>query len=416
MNAMTSKDGRATGTPAGGGPLAGLRVLDLTQFLSGPYCTLILGDLGAEIVKVEPPQGDSSRHVPPHFVGDDSAYFLSINRNKKSIVLDLKSEAGRDLLRRLALVSDIVVENFRPGVLERLGVSPEALRKEKPSLVWCAISGFGQSGPYRDKPAYDMIVQALSGGMSMTGEKGRGAVRAGIPLGDLAAGMYAAIGILAAINRRHLTGQGETIDISMLDCQAAMLSYQAAYHLHSGHVPDRQGSGHDSIPTYRTFTAGDGIEVVITANTERMWQGLCRALGIAHLIEDPRFLTNRERYQNRLELWPLLEAAFLAAPADDWVAKLEQEEVPVGVVNTLDRVVADPQILHREMVLALERDGAGARVMGNPVKLTEAMRAEHHYPPALGAEGDDILRGILNLGEDELADLRSKGVITPRPG
>ncbi len=409
---MTSKDGRANSAP--GGPLAGLRVLDLTQFLSGPYCTLILGDLGAEIVKVEPPQGDSSRHVPPHFVGDDSAYFLSINRNKKSIVLDLKSEEGRDLLRRLALVSDIVVENFRPGVLERLGVSPEALRQEKPSLVWCAISGFGQSGPYRDKPAYDMIVQALSGGMSMTGEKGRGAVRAGIPLGDLAAGMYAAIGILAAINRRHQTGQGEMIDISMLDCQAAMLSYQAAYHLHSGHVPDRQGSGHDSIPTYRTFTAQDGIEVVITANTERMWQGLCRALGVTHLIEDPRFLTNRERYKNRLELWPLLEAAFLAAPADDWVAKLEREEVPVGVVNTLDRVVNDPQILHREMVLALERDGVGAKVMGNPVKLAEAMRAEHHYPPTLGADGDDILRDILNLGEDELADLRSKGVNTPK--
>ncbi|MBX9464325.1 MAG: CoA transferase [Aquamicrobium sp.] len=410
---MTSKDGRANSAP--GGPLAGLRVLDLTQFLSGPYCTLILGDLGAEIVKVEPPQGDSSRHVPPHFVGDDSAYFLSINRNKKSIVLDLKSEEGRDLLRRLALASDIVVENFRPGVLERLGVSPEALRQEKPSLVWCAISGFGQSGPYRDKPAYDMIVQALSGGMSMTGEKGRGAVRAGIPLGDLAAGMYAAIGILAAINRRHQTGQGEMIDISMLDCQAAMLSYQAAYHLHSGHVPDRQGSGHDSIPTYRTFTAQDGIEVVITANTERMWQGLCRALGATHLIEDPRFLTNRDRYKNRLALWPLLEAAFLAAPADDWVAKLEREEVPVGVVNTLDRVVNDPQILHREMVLALERDGVGARVMGNPVKLAEAMRAEHHYPPALGADGDDILRDILNLGEDELADLRSKGVNTPKP-
>lgn len=412
MDAMTSKDGRANSAP--GGPLTGLRVLDLTQFLSGPYCTLILGDLGAEIVKVEPPQGDSSRHVPPHFVGDDSAYFLSINRNKKSIVLDLKSEEGRDLLRRLALVSDIVVENFRPGVLDRLGVSPDALRQKKPSLVWCAISGFGQSGPYRDKPAYDMIVQALSGGMSMTGEKGRGAVRAGIPLGDLAAGMYAAIGILAAINRRHQTGQGEMIDISMLDCQAAMLSYQAAYHLHSGHVPDRQGSGHDSIPTYRTFTAQDGIEVVITANTERMWQGLCRALGVTHLIEDPRFLTNRERYKNRLELWPLLEAAFLAAPADDWVAKLEREEVPVGVVNTLDRVVNDPQILHREMVLALERDGVGAKVMGNPVKLAEAMRAEHHYPPTLGADGDDILRDILNLGEDELADLRSKGVNTPK--
>lgn len=396
------------------GPLSGLRVLDLTQFLSGPYCTLILGDLGAEIIKVEPPQGDSSRHVPPHFVGDDSVYFVSINRNKKSIVLDLKTEEGKVLLRQLALASDIVVENFRPGVLARLGLSAESVRAEKPSVIWCAISGFGQDGPYRDKPAYDMIVQALSGGMSLTGEPGRGAVRAGVPIGDLAAGMYGVIGILAALNRRNLTGQGDAVDISMLDCQAAMLSYQAAYHLHSGKVPNRQGSAHDSIPTYRTFKARDGVEVVVTANTERMWVGLCKALRVDHLPGDVRFLTNKERFANRHELWPLLEAAFLAEPADVFVARLEAEEVPVGVVNTLDRVVADPQINHRGMVLSLGDDAGEARVMGSPVKLAEGARLSHAFPPKLGADTGDILAEILGLDTGEIEALVASGALGAR--
>src|ERR1700682_4525628 len=204
-----------------GPPLQGLRVLDMTQVLSGPYCTQILADLGAEVIKLEPPQGDLARTMQPHFIGDDSVYFVSLNRNKRSIAVDLKTPAGVDLVRRLAARCDVVVENNRPGVLDGLGLKADLLRKDNPRLIWCAISGFGQDGPYRDKPAYDMIVQALAGGMSLTGEPGGRPVRAGIPIGDIAAGMYAAIAILAALNRRNATGQGETIHISMLDCQDA---------------------------------------------------------------------------------------------------------------------------------------------------------------------------------------------------
>src|SRR5919199_5982139 len=356
--------------------LAGIRVLDLTQVISGPYATQILGDLGADVIKVEPPQGDLARTMPPYFVGDDSVYFLAVNRNKRSLAVDMKRPEGLELVRRLALACDIVVENFRPGVLERLGLSLDALRAAHPGLIWCSVSGFGQDGPYRDKPAYDMIVQALSGGMSLTGEPGGPAVRSGLPIGDIAAGLYAVVAILAALRRREQTGQGDVIDISMLDCQAAMLTYQAAYFLHSGQVPGPQGSGHDSIPTYRTFAARDGREVVVSALSERMWQGLARALGRDDLVEDPRFRTNRERYRNRHELWPILEAAFRTRPADEWVAALEREEVPVAVVNTLDRVVEDPQIRHRGMVVELEAaDGRRARVMGDPMVFREAGRS-----------------------------------------
>ena len=393
-------------------PLRGVRVLDLTQFLSGPYCTQMLGDLGAEVIKLEAPQGDAARHIPPHFVAADSVYYLSINRNKRSLVADMKVPAGRDLVRRLALASDIVIENFRPGVLDRLGLSAAALRAENPRLIWCSISGFGQDGPYRDKPAYDMIVQALSGGMSLTGEPEGRSVRAGIPIGDLAAGMYAATAVLAALHRRHETGLGDLVDISMLDCQAAMLCYQGAYYLHSGTVPGRQGAAHDSIPTYRSFTCGDGVDIVTTANTERMWQGLCRALGLAALSEDARFRTNRDRHANRAALAPLLEEAFLAHPAAHWVRALEAEEVPVGVVNTLDRVTEDAQIRHRDMVLDLRaEDGRAARVMGNPMKFADSPAEARLYPPALGADTRAVLRDMLGLGEDDIDALVSAGAV-----
>ena len=397
------------------GSLAGIRVLDLTQFLSGPFCTQILADLGAEVIKVEGPQGDLARTIPPHFVEADSVYYLAINRNKRSLVVDMKTPEGQDVVRRLALASDVVVENYRPGVLDRLGLSATALRAEKPSLVWCSISGFGQTGPYRDKPAYDMIVQALSGGMSLTGEPEGQSVRAGIPIGDLAAGMYGAIGTLAALNRRNATGRGDFVDVSMLDCQAAMLCYQGAYHLHSGAVPGRQGRGHDSIATYRAFTAGDGIDLVVTANTERMWVGLCRALGRDELVADPRFRTNRERYANRGLLWPLLEAAFLERNADEWVLLLEREEIPVGVVNTLDRVVADPQILERGMVLELTAaDGRRASVMGNPLRMEGARSAEHAYPPAAGEHSVDILTEVLGLDAQTIDGLLASGTVRAR--
>lgn len=398
-------------------PLDGIRVLDLTQFLSGPYCTQMLADLGAEIIKVEAPQGDLARYIPPHFVAGDSVYYLSINRTKKSIVADLKTPDGIDVVRRLALASDIVVENYRPGVLPRLGLDVETLRREQPGLIWCSISGFGQDGPYRDKPAYDMIVQALSGGMSLTGEPGGAAVRAGIPIGDLAAGMYACAAVLATLNRRRETGLGDVIDISMLDCQVAMLCYQGAYYLHSGTVPDRQGSGHDSIPTYRCFTARDGEQLVITANTERMWQGLCRALGTRELSEDPRFRTNQERYDNRRVLWDILEKAFAVRDAAEWVPLLEAESVPASVVNGLDRVSTDPQVRHRDMVKDLTAaDGRRSRVMGNPMKFRDAAAAKDRFPPRLGEDTVDVLRGVLGLSDELIDRLIENGAVRIAPG
>jgi crotonobetainyl-CoA:carnitine CoA-transferase CaiB-like acyl-CoA transferase len=393
-------------------PLTGLKVLDLTQFLSGPYCTQILADLGAEVTKVEAPQGDLARHIPPHFVGQDSVYYLSVNRNKKSVVIDSRRPEGQALLRRLALQHDVIVENFRPGVMRRLGLSYEDLSQSRSGMIWCSISGFGQSGPYRDKPAYDMIVQALSGGMSLTGERGGTAVRAGIPIGDIAAGMYATIGVLAALNRRNETGKGDIVDVSMLDCQVAMLSYQAAYHLFSGEVPGRQGSSHDSIPTYRTFRAKDGIDVVITANTERMWKGMCNAIGQPALAEEPRFASGGERYRNRHELWEILDAAFATRPADEWVPLLEREEVPVGVVNTLDRVVRDPQVEHRGMVSELSNaSGQKVRVIGNPIFLGGASDIEQKFPPTLGQDTAEVLSDLLGLSEVEIATAVKAGTI-----
>ncbi|MDU0340531.1 CaiB/BaiF CoA transferase family protein [Bosea rubneri] len=410
MNAHASPQG-----PTGEGPLRHLRVLDLTQFLSGPYATQILGDLGADIIKVETPDGDMTRVLPPHFVGPDSAYYLSVNRNKRSLAVDMKTQEGRDLVRDLALASDVVIENFRPGVIERLGLSFADLSASKPELIWCSISGFGQDGPYRDRPAYDMIVQAMSGGMSLTGETDGHAVRSGIPLGDLAAGMYGVIGILAALSDRDRTGKGRCVDIAMLDCQISMLSYQAAYYLASGHAPGRQGRGHDSIPTYRSFTCGDGADVVITANTERMWKALCEVLGRPDLAEDERFRVNQLRYRNRQALWEIIEAIFATRPAAVWVEALVAAEIPAAAVNTLDRSLNDQQVLYRNMVLQLAgRDGEVLRVAGNPVKFVGEPEIEHRFPPRLGDDEDLVFSELLKLSPERIGALRESGVIGRR--
>jgi CoA:oxalate CoA-transferase len=389
--------------------LAGLRLLDLTHFLAGPYCTQLLADLGADVIKVESPAGDLSRTLPPHFVAGESAYYLAINRNKRSVVLDLKSDQGKRVLKRLARHADVVVESYRPGVLDRLGVGHDELSSENPQLVWCSITGFGQDGPYRDRPAYDMIVQAVSGAMSITGEAEGRPVRTGQPIGDLAAGMLAAIGILAALERRRASGRGEVVDISMLDAQVSMLSYLGVYHLVSGDVPGRQGRGHDSIPTYRAFTAGDGLDVVVTANTERMWRGLCDALGVGELADDPRFATNLERQRNREELWPLLADAFGARPAAEWVGALTEAGVPAAAVNDVQQALADPQVRAREMVREIQGDEASVRVLGNPIKLRDAGEPEQRFPPHLGEHTHAVLAELLGLGPAELAALAEAG-------
>src|SRR5262245_12704423 len=306
-------------TPAKG-TLSHIKVLDLTTFLSGPYATQVLGDLGADVIKVEPIAGDDTRKLPPNFIAGDSAYYHSINRNKKSVAINLRVPEGQDLARRLADQCDVLIENMRPGAVARYGLDYQTLSKRNPRLVYASISGFGQDGPYRDQPAYDMVVQALSGGMSLTGDPEGRPVRAGIPIGDLAAGAYSVIGILAALEARHGTGRGQYIDVGMLDCQVAMLCYQAAYFLASGKVPGPQGRGHESIPTYRSFTAGDGLDFVICANTDRMWRSLCEVVGRLDLRDDPGLETREGRYEQRSRIWEALEAAFKTRNADDWVA------------------------------------------------------------------------------------------------
>ena len=353
--------------------------------------------------------------MPPNFVADCSVYYLSINRNKRSVVLDLKRPEGLELARRLVAGSDIVIENFRPGVLARLGIAAEKVRRDNPALIWCSVSGFGQDGPYRDKQAYDLIVQALSGGMSLTGERDGKSVRAGIPIADLAAGLYAAVGILAALHRVKATGRGETIDVSMLDCQAAMLCYQAANYLHSGRVPGRQGRGHDSVASYDTFQAADGVEVVVAAMTEGMWRSLCRAIGREDALKDERFRTNAARHANRDAVHALLQEAFLQRPAEEWVAALEREGVPAGAVNTIDRVAADPQIRHRGMVAELAADdGRQVRVMGDPLFMQESRRPHSTYPPAAGEHSVEVLRDVLGLAAEEIDRLTRAGVVGTR--
>ncbi|MGP6173676.1 CaiB/BaiF CoA transferase family protein [Corynebacterium sp. A21] len=402
-------------TPSNG-PLNGIRILDFTQFLSGPYGTQLLGDMGAEIIKVEAPAGDLSRTVPPHFIRGDSAYFHTINRNKQSIVIDLKAPGASDIVRDLIDNCDVIVENFRPGVLSRLGIDRDEELKRTPSLIWSSISGFGQTGPDRDLPAYDMIVQALSGSMSLTGERGGSPVRTGLPVGDLAAGLHAAIGILAALHNLKETGQGEFIDISMLDCLVAMLSYQGTYYLESGEVPGRQGSGHDAIPTYRQFTAQDGRDIVTTANTERMWRAMAEVLGHAELVEDPRFLRNSDRLRNKEALWAIIEPAFLAKPAQEWVALFNQAGIPVGMVNDLDLALSNPQVLHRNMVVELEgENGATVKTLGNPIKLSRSPRTADTFPPTLGEHTGEILRDVLQKSSAEIDELIASGIVQSSP-
>jgi crotonobetainyl-CoA:carnitine CoA-transferase CaiB-like acyl-CoA transferase len=304
----------------------------------------------------------------------------------------------------LAKRSDILIENFRPGVIDRIWMPVDNVLTANPRLIWASISGFGQDGPYREYPAYDMIVQALSGGMSMTGEPDGQSVRAGVPIGDLGAGLYAAIGLLSLLHARDTSGRGGRIDVAMLDCQLAMLCYQASYFLHSGVPPTRQGRGHDSIPTYNTFKTID-IDVVVTANTEKMWSEMCDVLGLASLVDDPRFATNKDRHANRNALLPLLQQAFLRRPADHWVATLRAAGVPVATLNSLDRAFTDPQVIHRNMIAHIaSRDGRDLGVTGNPVRI-DGVDTPMAYPPALGQDTRDVLRDWLALDDAQIGGL-----------
>ncbi len=392
-------------------PLKGIRVIDVTTFLSGPSATQLLGDLGAEIIKVESLEGDSSRAIAGPKLGGESAYYLSNNRNKRSIAIDLKSPRGLDVMRALIADADVVIENFRPGVTKRLGLAPDVVLETHPALIWASISGFGQEGVLRDRPAYDMVVQALSGVMSLTGHPGSPAARLGIPAGDVVAGLYAVIGILAALHARNDTGRGGMVDISMLRGQLAMLSYQALYTFINQVAPEPQGAAHDSIATYRSFRGGDGREFVVTANTPRMWEGLCHVLGLDDLIVDERFVDAAGRLQNKEALWAILEERVSEKPAAEWVDLLTAESVPVALVKNVLEALTDAQNAGDGSLITVSNGINEFENVATPIRFVNTVDVPPTYPPELGADTLDILRSGLRLSEEVIASLLADGVV-----
>jgi formyl-CoA transferase/CoA:oxalate CoA-transferase len=394
--------------------LAGVRVLDLSRMLAGPYGSMLLADLGAEVIKIEEPGGgDPMRAMGPPFLGPDheSAYFLSINRNKKSVALDLEAPEGQAIFHDLCRVSDVVWENFRPGVMARLGCAPETLRQLNPRLVVCSISAFGQDGPYREWPAFDLALQAMGGAMSLTGEAGRPPARMGLPIGDLAGGMFGALAVASALFRRAQTGEGTHFDLSLLDCQVSLLTYVAQYFWADGRVPGRVGSGHASVVPYQAFPTQDG-HVVVAVFAEKFWAGFCRAIERPDLAADPRFDSNPKRVERRDELVPVLEAVFPARTTAEWLVRLQREGVPVAPINTVDRVVSDPQVRLREMVVDLEHPTLGTlSTLGTPVRAAGSPPFRPAPPRALGEDTASVLRELLGYQPERIDALRQRGVI-----
>ncbi|NRG41043.1 CoA transferase [Rathayibacter sp. VKM Ac-2835] len=398
----------STGLPL---PLEGLRVIDLTTFLSGPSATQLLGDLGADVVKVESLSGDSSRAIAGPKLDGESAYYLANNRNKRSIALDLKDPRGLAIVERLIADADVVIENFRPGVTKRLGLDPLVVADRHPSLIWASISGFGQESAMRDRPAYDMVVQALSGVMSLTGHRGSPAARLGIPAGDVVAGLYAVIGVLAALSARAESGRGRVVDVSMLRGQLAMLSYQALYTSINGVAPEPQGAAHDSIATYRSFRAGDGREFVVTANTPRMWEDFCRVLDLDALVTDERFVDAAGRLRNREALWRILEGRVAERSAAEWVQLLTQASVPVAPVKNVLEALEDARAAGDGSLLSIRRDGIEFENVATPIRFVDTVERTAEYPPELGEHTTQLLAVELGLSEDEIAALVADGVV-----
>lgn len=393
-------------------PLDGTLVLDLTRVLSGPYCTMLLADMGARVIKVEHPvRGDDTRAWGPPFVAGESTYFLSINRNKESLTLNLKRPEARGVLERLLDRADVVVENFRPGTMERLGLGYDAVAARWPRLVYCSISGFGQTGPRRDEQGYDAVVQAEGGLMSLTGPGDGPAFRLGVPISDIVSGMFAAQGIAMALLARMRTGRGQRVDIGLLDATVALLTYQASIYFATGRAPARMGNRHPSIVPYDTFEAADGDFVLAVGNDDQ-WRRFCEVTGLMPLADDERFATNRARVQWHDALRPLLAERLRTRTRAEWITALQGAGVPCGSVRDVGEAVRDAQLQARAMLETVNHATAGAwPVIGVPVKLSDTPGAVRSAPPTLGQHTRGILEKELGFTEAEFAALRSAGVI-----
>jgi crotonobetainyl-CoA:carnitine CoA-transferase CaiB-like acyl-CoA transferase len=399
--------------------LTGVRVLDLSRILAGPWATQLLADLGAEVIKIERPgDGDDTRGWGPPFVGGAhetdvfSAYYLAANRGKKSVAVDLSSQEGREIIAALARCCDIVVENFSVGVAKRLGFDYETLSAINPRLIYCSITGFGQTGPHKNKPGYDLLIQAMGGLMSITGAPGGEPMKAGVAVADLLTGLYATVAILAALNERHSSGLGQHIDMALLDVQIATLANQGMNYLASGKAPARTGNAHPNIVPYQAFATSDG-HIVVAVGSDVQFARLAAVLGLPELSADPRFATNTARVENRAALIPVLSRKIGSWPKRDLLRALEEQRIPAGPINDMHEVFADPQIEARGLVVEqqLAEGRPPVKTLGNPIRLSRTPVRHGDAPPRLGAHTEEILRDKLGMPESKLAQLIEQGVV-----
>jgi CoA:oxalate CoA-transferase len=392
--------------------LKGIRILDLSQVMAGPFGTMILGDLGAEVIKVENPDGgDLCRNNRQYLHKDESAYFLSLNRNKKSLTLDLRNEKAREAFYDLVKISDVVYDNFRPGTAKNLGIDYDTLNKINPRIICCSVSGFGAESPYKDRPALDLLIQAMGGVMSFTGEAaGRPPVRLGYPMGDLGAAMYAAMAVLAALVHRSISGKGQQCDVAMLDSQLSFMTYRAQYFFLEGIVPEPIGTAHATSVPIQAFRTADGLYVTIEASHQKFFRNLTKVIGMSELWADKRFATLAARALNREELLRILEEKFLERTRDEWVELLVAGDVPAGPVNKLDEALADPSILARKMVVEVEHKGENIKMVGNPIKMSAMGSESFTAPPTLGEHNAQILAEYLNYSEERIREVLAPAI------
>lgn len=390
--------------------LENIKVLDLTRVLAGPFATMILGDLGADIIKIEMPvKGDDARHFGP-YINDESAYFISLNRNKRSITLNLKAEKGRELFLEMVKKADVVVENYRPGTMEKLGLGYETLREINPKLIYVAVSGYGHTGPYRERAAYDAVVQAIGGLMSITGAKDGEPTRVGTSIGDIVAGLYAAIGALAALNTRNETGKGQKVDVAMLDSQVAILENAIARYVVTGEAPAPGGNRHPSIVPFEDFETLNG-KIMIAAGNDALWASFCKVIGREELIADEKFKTNALRNENYKELRPEIAKVIEKKTTEEWQELLDKAGIPNGPINTIDKVIEHPQVLARDMIIEIDHPVSGKlKVPGIPIKLSETPGEIKRTSPLLGEHRNEILKELLDYSEEEIKELEKENI------
>jgi formyl-CoA transferase len=395
------------------GPLEGICVIDLSHIVVGPYCSMVLGDMGADVIKIEMQgSGDETRMWGPPFVGDESAYFFSLNRNKRSLTLNLKTEKGKQILRKLITQSDVLIENFRPGTMDKLGFGYESVEKLNPQMIYCSITGYGKIGPLANEAGVDIVVAAEAGLTGITGPKDGPPAKVGVAITDILAGLFAQGAIANALYYREKTGKGQCIDLSLFESQVATLINMASTYLISGSIPQRWGLAHESIVPYQGFKTADQAYIMVSVTNEKMWINFCQVMGKPGLAVDPQFGTNEKRVIHREKLVPMLEEIFAGRTADHWLDRLKTVKIPCGRVNTMDRVFNNPQIEPLNMIVEVDHPTAGKiKLVGIPVTYSETPGSIRHPPPLLGQHTDEILSELLGYTEFEIEALRAEGIV-----